>query len=628
MPAPHLVDEVETKLREWLESSAFTPGTRLPSERSLISRFGFRHYAINRAMGRLVAAGVVERDGYKLIFAGNASAAPAFNCHLIVSRNSVHIPGYRRVAKKMGVGLVLHPWLTINESLHILDTLDAGEGEAVVFEPAHVLSHPIWEKTVARLARRGVPVVCTGQPVPGHFSVLPDNTQALRLALSHLLELGHREIGFITAPPDFPATAEMHDAWGDLCRRHRLARSENRIHLQTAVRFKDDASETARKVAKDWGEATALIVSAMIDPCNLPLLEDRLARHGRRVPDDLSLLLVGNARTATAASPTIGSVGFDMALLQELAFHLARRAVRETRPSGVLPPPSCLRVECQLSPRDSTRPPASVSASGAVAPPDRVRPAASAPSRPASAPSDEECRIEAALRAAYPLAARESLSERPRFSPLDLRPYVNRPLNFRRGWLGDLPLKQFPPGRREIHGVPFDILGGNRRADRGAIVFQSAVNTVGDSRPLPDRLVIPIRSKVKAAYILHGCGYAKFLQPFACYSFHRTKSRIARVPLVSLGQPPAGFSLKTLKPTAAQPNIQDWWSDYPHPDFPSARRVPVKETNEAGISDYVCLYTLEWINPSPDARVSRLEITSDPDVATSLGVLAITLLES
>lgn len=625
MSTSHLVDEAETRLRDWLESSAFTPGTRLPSERDLAVRLDFRHYAINRAMGRLIAAGWVVRDGYKLIFTGTSIASPTFNCHLIASRNSVHIPGYRRVAKKMDIGLTFHPWLTVNESLHILDTLEVGETEGVVFEPAHVLSHPIWEKTVARLNRRGIPVVSVAQPVPGHFSVLPDNAQSLQLALAHLLELGHREIGFITAPPACPATAEIVQAWGDLCRKHHLAGSEGRIHLQASLRFKDDADETARRVARNWSDATALIVSATLDPCNVSLLEKPLARHGRRVPDDLSLILVGQARHTTASAPTVTSVGFDMALLQELAFHLARRAVREKQPSGILPPASCLRIEGQLSVRDSTRPPSSIPAPPAAPVPDLPTPPAGV--RLAAAPPEEERRLAAAVRTAYPLAARASLSENPRFAPVDLRPYVNRPLNFRRGWLGDLPLKQLPPGRREIHGVPFDILGGISRSECGAIVFQSAVNNVGKARPLPHRLVIPVRSRVKAAYVLHGCGYAKFLQAFACYSFHAAKSRIARVPLVSLGQPPAGFSLKTQKPSAASPNIQDWWSDYPHMDFPSARMVPIKEPNASVISDYAYLYTLEWINPSPDLPVSHLEITANPDVATTLGVLAITILE-
>lgn len=624
MSATHLVDEAETKLREWLESSAFSPGDRLPSERALTTQIGLHHYAVNRAMGRLIAAGLVARDGYKLTFAGESSAAPApFRCHLIVARNSVHLSSYLRVAKKMGVKLTLHPWLTIDESLHILDTLEVGDDEGVVFDPVHVLAHPVWEKTAFRLARRGIPVVCLEEAVPGHFSVLHDNAQPLQIAVSHLVELGHREIGLVTAPPTFPATEEILQTWGEICRKHALDGSADRIHLQAALRFKDDAAEIARVVAKDWEQATALVVSSSIDPCNLPLLQDHLARLGRRVPGDLSLLLAGNARTTKSATLAVSSVGFDLALMNELAFYLARRAVREKQPSGILPPACCLRIECELSLRGTTQPPAT---SGAPAKPPVHDPAPPAQSRPAAAAPAPGPNFEACLLKPYPLAAQASLSERSRFSPVDLGPYVNRPLSFRRGWLGDLPLKQFPPGRREIHGVPFDILGGASRAECGAIVFRSTVNTVGNARQLPERLVIPIGSKVRAAYVLHGCGYAKFLQPFASYTFYGPKSRIASVPLVSLGQPPDGFSLETLDPQTALPNIQDWWADFPHADFPSARMAPIKETSATGISHHVCLYTLEWINPSPKTRVSHLEITANPNLATSLGVLAITIL--
>ncbi|MFA6286185.1 MAG: substrate-binding domain-containing protein [Opitutaceae bacterium] len=625
MSAGHHVDEAETKLREWLESSAFTPGTRLPSERGLASQLGLHHYAMNRAMGRLIADGQVARDGYKLIFTGKPPAAPSFNCHLIVSRNSVHIPGFLRVAKKMDVKLTVHPWLTVDESLHILNTLDIAETEGVVFAPSHVLSHPVWKKNVSRLGKRGIPIVCLSQPVPGHFSVLADNAQALQLAVSHLMELGHREIGLVTSPPVNPADAEILEAWSDLCRKHALTRSADRIRLQTAVRFKDDAAEVAKTIAKDWRTATALIVSDSIDHCNMELLQEQLARHGRRVPGDLSLLLIVNARNTTATTSTVSAVGFDMAVVQETAFYLAQRAIREKKPTGLLPPPCCLRIQCQLLLRGSTQPPASLRAQASAPVQDIHAPPGQ--SRPAASPAETALTLEARLRKAYPLAARASLSERPRFEQIDLGAHVNRPLNFRRGWLGDLPLKQFPPGLREIHGVPFNILGGTSRSECGAIVFHSAVNAVGNARKLPGRLTIPIGSKIRAAYVLHGCGYAKFLQPFARYDFHGPKRLIESIPLVSLGQPPAGYTLEASKSQAASPNIQDWWSDFPHMDFAAARMVPIQETNAAGISHHVYLYTLEWINPSPGTLVSRLEITANRDVSTTLGVLALTVLK-
>ncbi len=229
------------------------------------------------------------------------------------------------------------------------------------------------------------------------------------------------------------------------------------------------------------------------------------------------------------------------------------------------------------------------------------------------------------VRRPYSLAAKASLSERPRFEPVNLRPFVNRPLRFRRGWLGDLPLPCLPPGRREIHGVPFDILGGSRRSDMGAVVFHSSVNRKGNAHELPDRLLIPIESRAEAIYLLHGCGYARSRQPFARYTVHGAKGPLGTVPLVSLGKDQSDGNVAGV--TAAKANIQDWWSDYPHRDFPGARMVPLLDAEGSLIKRHVFLYTLEWINPFPGRLVTHVEITVDPTVPTTLGLLAITVVK-
>ena len=180
------------------------------------------------------------------------------------------------------------------------------------------------------------------------------------------------------------------------------------------------------------------------------------------------------------------------------------------------------------------------------------------------------------------------------------------------------------PGTHEIHGVPFEILGGQTRAAAGAIVFQSAVNTTGNAQKLPDRLVIPLTGLVEAVYILHGCGFAKPMQTFAHYGFYGKKGEVDTVPLVSLGIP--GQARDAARNEAkSEANIQDWWSDFPHVDFPHARMAPLRESNDPGhMGRHAFLYTLEWINPSPKRPLTHIEIKVDPSVPTTLGVLAIT----
>lgn len=622
-----LVNEADTRLREWLDVSAHKPGTRLPSERALAVQLGLQHYALNRAMSRLITEGRVEREGYKLFVAGNSAVSASFTCHLVVAQRSIHLPSYKRVAKEMGIKLVVHSWQSTDEALLILDQLDNRDTESVLFDPPYLAPVSLWEPVTARLVKHGIPVVALGQPSPLLYSVLSDSIHDLELAIGHLAELGHRELGFVTAPPTNPTSTEVLYGWEEICRRHQLPESARRIYLQSHARLKEEADEVADLLAGPWRGATALIVFSGLD-YNVQLLEEQLAQRGRHVPGDLSLLFIGGGKSPSIANPPVTSLTIEMALMQETAFNLAHRAIRKKKSLGILPPPCRLLVQSQFILRQSTKSPADLAGrihAGKTVPHET---AVAQPSGRPQPPAEAARALESCLRMAYPLAAKASLSERPRFSPIDLGALVNRPLNFRRGWLGDLPLKHFPPGPHEIHGVPFEILGGPRRSDCGAIVFHSAVNTTGNSQPLPGKLVIPIKSKASAVYVLHGCGYAKFLHPFARYRFLNRQSCIGEVPLVSLGLPTPDYNPALRAKDAPEPNIQDWWPDFPHMDFPHARMAPIMESDEGGhLPRHVYLYTLEWINPTPEKTVDSLEISVDSALSTTLGVLAVTVLK-
>lgn len=622
-----LVNEADTRLREWLDTSAHKPGTRLPSERSLALQLGLQHYALNRAMSRLITEGRVSREGYKLFVAKPAQTAVVDCCNLVVAQRSMHLASYRRVAKEMGIKLNLHLWESTEEALLMLERLDSRDTEAVIFDPPYGTSGSAWEPTLRRLSKHGIPVVCIGQPSQELPCVLTDNTQALHLAVRHLVDQGHREIGFVTAPPISPMAIEVTDIWNDTCHSHHLRKSSRRIYFQNNIRLKDEAIEVAGLLSKDWADATALIVFSGLD-YNIHQLQEQLIQKGRRIPQDLSLVFIGSSKSLLSASPAITTVNHDISVMQEAAFHLAQRSMRKTKALGLLPPPCGLRIQPRLTVRDSTRPLELTDAKPARSTHRETgRPAEAflASTVPPGSPED----LQASLRKAYPLAAKASLAEKPPFSPIDLQPHVNRPLNYRRGWLGDLPLRKLPPGIHEIHGVPFQILGGPKRSDCGAVVFHSAVNATGSSQKLPDSISLPIGSRVKAVYFLHGCGYAKTLQTFAHYDFLGPKKRIARVPLVSLGYAHLGYNPAQLGAGEVAPNIQDWWPDFPHGDFPHARMVPLIEDEGPGHQPHhVYLYTLEWINPEPDKIVDRIEIIVDSNLSTTLGVLAVTAIKA
>ncbi|HEY8966402.1 MAG TPA: substrate-binding domain-containing protein [Candidatus Methylacidiphilales bacterium] len=624
MAAGSLVHDAEILLREWLRTSKFRGGERLPSERALAREFGVQHYALNRAMGRLVAEGRVVREGYKLFASSpapaqsplRAGAGAPFVCHLVLARRSMRLRGYRRVARELGIGLVLHRWETFEEAVAVLRRLEPGQAEGVLVDPPFAHDSAPWEEAVARLVARGVPLVCVGVPARDVPSVLDDQPRSVGAALDHLLELGHRELALVSPPPVTPALAEILDAWRSHCRERGLAASAPRIHHASGpFPLREELDDFAARLAGEWRGVTAL-VGYTESEANMPHLFEALSRRGRPVPASLSLLCLRDSPSLRKLAVPVSVVESDYAVIHELAFLMLRRQARKQAEAGFSAAPVRIRVQPRLLLRGSTAPHPSRSAPGAPAASPSRRPSPPAPA------GEDEAALDAVLLRPYPLAAKVAAS---RFVPLDLASHANRPLHFRRGWLGDLPLRHLDPGTRLIHGVPFRILGGPRRTDCGAVVFHSAINSKGSARRLPVRLSLPVSGKAAAVYFLHGCGYARFLHPFATYSFFSGKKKVAAVPLVPLGPLPA--SAKADEAALRRANLQDWWPDLPQMDFPTARRVPLLQ-GEPGddARRHVYLYTLEWVNPSPAKAIDRIEIEVDPAQSTTLGLLAVSLL--
>lgn len=612
MPSLSLVLEAEQVLKKWLAAENPKPGDRLPSERELTRQLGLKHYALNRAMGRLISAGEVERQGYKLFWQGGSNPADDFACDLVVARYSMHLPGYLKVAREIGATLNVHRWTSLDEMLLILRQLPDRSGEAVLIDPPAGFPVTAWLPDAQKLIARGMSVICVGQTAPGIPSVLKDYGRALDSIVEHLRACGHRELGLLTDEPLSPVAIEVAGAWDWTCRKHGCTSSAKRIHYEDSVHhLREDLAAVADLLTKDWSRATAIVVFSSVDYPVQHLL-DELASRGKSVPADVSLIFLGEQRGLHMTTPPMSVATFDAATIQETAFYLARRTVRKLRDTGLPPPPACLRIDPALQLRGSILTKTSAS-------PVKTAPAERTPDKPADAFAPRP----------YPLAA---LAEPGRLAKVDLSAFMNRPLHYRRGWLGDLPLKNFPPGEHLIHAVPFDVRGGAKRADCGAIVFRSIVNARGKSRELPVRLRIPLRCKIGAAWFLHGCGYAKHLHPFATYTFFSGKTPVGSIPLVSLGQPAAADSQRPASKTAKPPqaNIQDWWPDFPHQDFPDARMVPVQNRDETDTSPQPCvfLYTLQWVNPTPAKPVSHLEITVDPSQSTTLGLLGLTLLRA
>ncbi|HEY9250118.1 MAG TPA: substrate-binding domain-containing protein [Rariglobus sp.] len=609
-------------LREWLVSAHFKPGARLPSERLLAGQLGIKHNAINRAMSRLISEGLVQREGYRLFYAGEKkTAAAVFSCDLVLARRSLYSRSYRKLAKELGIDLRLHYYESTGEAVSHLNALDVTGTESVLLDAPHVLYATSWGPALARLLAHGIPAISIRQHCAGIPCVLADYSRAVELVVSHLREGGHTEMALVTLSPRAPVAREIHEAWQTLRRQNGFRETAARIA------FYDDAREDVRMIADQltgaWKNVTALVVYADYEPVAPHLIEE-LARRKRYVPKDLSLICLGDLPHLTASNPPVSTAAFDVQLMQETVFRLAQRLARRKDDVGLLPPVPCVRIEPHLLLRSSTAPLGSPAPAKKPPVPEEHAPAFKTTEEAESSPSELTRVLKAMTRRPYSLTA---TADEARFTSIDLASFVNRPLNFRKGWLGDLPLAHMDAGKHVIHGVHFRTLGGHSRKECGAIIFRSMTNATGNSRALPASVRIPVEARARALYVLHGCGYTRFVSPFATYAFYAGEKLLGSVPLVALGKPPPECDAARFERESRKANIQDWWPDFPHIDFTNARRAPVVEGGADGAaSRHAFLYTLEWINPFPKLKVSHLTITVDTNQSTTLGVLAISVL--
>lgn len=607
-----LSDSVQT-LRRWLDSANLSPGNRLPSERVLARELGMKHNAINRAMSRLLGEGVVRRDGYKLFYAGLEKPQESrFACDLVIARRSFFTKSYVKLAKELGIGLRVHQYDSGGDALSHFYHLDTPETECVIFEPPHLMPVPLWEPAVRKLLSHDIPAISARQAAPGVPCVDPDYTRAVELAFSHLRDNGHQEMALLTISPRSESGLEIVSAWKSLRLRKGLASTARRIAYYSDGR-EDDVQMIVEKLNGDWKGVSSLIIYSEHDPI-VPHLLEGLARKGLRVPQDLAVVCIGDLPHLAATNPPVTTISFDAPLMQEVIFGLAQRLTRRRQDLRSHASAPRVRVQPHLIRR----------ASSAAAGPFPVKAIPSSRGPGAASPEPAATDFAQLLNRRYPMTSNANES---RFEQVDLAEFVNRPLNFRKGWLGDLPLTNFATGRHKIHGVPFKVLGGHAREDCGAIVFRSTSNKTGNSRALPSRLRIPIETSALAVYILHGCGYSRYLSPFAQYDFYAGRRHLGSVPLVSLGYPPPDGDTRNFEKEAMRANIQDWWSDFPHLDFPCAWRAPVMEEKTGYLDRNVYLYTLEWRNPFPGRTITHMEIAVDAEKPTTLGVLAISLLK-
>jgi DNA-binding LacI/PurR family transcriptional regulator len=154
--------------------------------------------------------------------------------------------------------------------------------------------------------------------------VRTDDAAGARLAVEHLVDLGHRRIAHVHAGR-IAGAAERRAGYRDAMRKHGL---EAEVELIAGGRFEDDGWKAADRLLE-----TATAVFTYNDQCSVGLIA-RLRDRGVGVPGDVSVVGFDDTRLARSASLALTTIAQDTDAIARHALELAIQRSDTTASAG------------------------------------------------------------------------------------------------------------------------------------------------------------------------------------------------------------------------------------------------------------------------------------------------------
>lgn len=207
-----------------------------------------------------------------------------------------------------------------------------------------VLTGRLSDQTLVETGRK-IPVVVTGRQLVANnlFSIDFDNEGGSRLAVRHLLGLGHQRIAFISGPADHPDAQQRLFGYRTELRARGIVPDDQLLG-------QGDFQEAGGKQAMNAVLQRGVPFSAVIAANDQMAYGARLALHiaGLRVPEDVSLVGFDDLPHSAFTLPPLTTVRQPVYEIGKLAAETTLMLLNGAMPETVL-------IEAQLIARESTR---------------------------------------------------------------------------------------------------------------------------------------------------------------------------------------------------------------------------------------------------------------------------------
>lgn len=348
-------------IRDDIVRKVYAPESAIPSERELMLKHEVSRTTVRRAIQLLVNEGVVVRRAGSGTYVRNTESDLRFArmssgkilCLIIPTfSNPLYaevIDGIERAARGSGYDLIT--------SQSDYQVASENSRLSAMAEEMAILGAIVVPSTVEQPAAGALEFVNTGKPLvylgrwPNDIEadgVRIDYDEAARIAVRHLVRLGHRRIAYVEGAPRLEGFS-MLPAYRDALVSAGIARE------RSLARIHDEPSEEAGQRAVEALVAEKIPFSAIFvrnDVTAIGVVRG-LRNAGLKIPGDASVVSVNDSVIARSMDPPLTSVNVQPQTLGSLTFR-----VLSDRISGVYDgPPIYLTLRPTLSVHGSTGPP-------------------------------------------------------------------------------------------------------------------------------------------------------------------------------------------------------------------------------------------------------------------------------
>ncbi|MBN1673148.1 MAG: substrate-binding domain-containing protein [Kiritimatiellae bacterium] len=344
------LDEVTGALVRRVRDGGLAKGARLPTMRTLAAENGVSVYVAKKAMDRLIEAGVVESrvgDGcYITDVSGGAlqrlsrevdarlaseerrqlarrAPAPAPSVAVLISETrssftGAFLNGITSVLTRESYRcvLALSGWSAQREALHVQSFLADPGIRGIIVDAVNKREAPFWLPDVRRTRTPTVVIGDAYYPEGTCLDVIRNDSRAgMRMAMKHVLSLGHRRIAYLEFSMVDAAASQVRYETYCACLRERGLEPMPRVALS-------GGAESERMAVLE-----PLFSAARSRPSALVSFDDTLvlwaihalAALGLRVPDDVSVCGYDDREMVDAMTPALTTVHYPREEIGKLA---------------------------------------------------------------------------------------------------------------------------------------------------------------------------------------------------------------------------------------------------------------------------------------------------------------------